>query len=204
MECSLVKTEARPPPSTRPSIRIRSDFWKPWPAHCQRHFLFSTSDTRRVSSCPYKKKQKKQNKRQPPRGNRVIVHRVRRRVVALPQQVRGADRIYWSTSRQILQTRGAWTSWAIWGQARGGGLRWWAIAASSSVVAWHLALFTAVERGVVEEGAALTVPLGPFKVLVPLGARHRLGVLLLCWQQETPQRGTVLRGKAAFQDDKSA
>lgn len=51
---------------------------------------------------------------------------------------------------------------------------------SGSVVAWHLALFTAVERGVVEEGAALTVPLGPFKVLVPLGAWHRLGVLLLC------------------------
>lgn len=53
-------------------------------------------------------------------------------------------------------------------------------AASSSVVAWHLALFTAVERGVVEKGAAFTVPLGPFKVLVPLGPRDRLGVLLLC------------------------
>lgn len=62
----------------------------------------------------------------------------------------------------------------------GWGVSGWAIAASSLVVAWHLALFTAVERRVVEEGAALTVPLGPFKVLVPLGARRGLGVLLLC------------------------
>lgn len=42
----------------------------------------------------------------------------------------------------------------------------------------HLALFTAVECRVVEEGAAFTVPLGPFKVLVPLGPWHRLGALL--------------------------
>lgn len=51
-------------------------------------------------------------------------------------------------------------------------------AALSSGVARHLALFTAVERRVVEEGAAFTVPLGSFKVLVPLGPWHRLGALL--------------------------
>lgn len=50
--------------------------------------------------------------------------------------------------------------------------------ALSSGVAWHLALFTAVECRVVEEGAAFTVPLRAFKVLVPLGPRHWLGALL--------------------------
>ncbi len=44
----------------------------------------------------------------------------------------------------------------------------------SSSVARHLALFTAIEGGVVEEGAAFTVPLGAFEVLVPLGPRHWL------------------------------
>lgn len=51
-------------------------------------------------------------------------------------------------------------------------------AVPSSGVARHLALFTAVECRVVEEGAAFTVPLGTFKVFVPLGPRHQFGALL--------------------------
>lgn len=51
--------------------------------------------------------------------------------------------------------------------------------ALSSSVARHLALFTAVECRVVEEGAAFTVPLGAFEVLVPLGPWYWLGALLL-------------------------
>lgn len=58
-------------------------------------------------------------------------------------------------------------------------------AALRSGVARHLAPFTAVERGVVEEGAAFTVPMGPFKVLVRLGRRRRLGTLLSIWQNQT-------------------
>lgn len=48
----------------------------------------------------------------------------------------------------------------------------------SSGVTWHLALFTAVECRVVKEGAAFTVPMGAFKVLVSLRPWRRLGALL--------------------------
>lgn len=57
---------------------------------------------------------------------------------------------------------------------RGGHYR----AVLSSGVARHLALFTAVECRVVEEGAAFTVPLSALKVLIPLRPWHWLGALL--------------------------
>lgn len=45
--------------------------------------------------------------------------------------------------------------------------RWERIAVSSSV-AWHLALFAAVQSRVVKKSAAFTVPLSAFEILVPL------------------------------------
>lgn len=68
--------------------------------------------------------------------------------------------------------------------------------ALSSGVAWHLTLFTAIECRVVEEGAAFTVPMGAFKVFVPLGGRrrwHGLGGLVSFW--DTRQRRLIHRGK---------
>lgn len=109
-----------------------------------------------------------------------------RRIVARPQQVRGALYIDWQgkTSRQILEGWGLYYPRTArgWSRGWGGGVQY--SAALSSSVARHLALFTAVECGVVEEGAAFTVPLGAFEVLVPLGPRHWLRALLPLWQRQ--------------------
>lgn len=83
------------------------------------------------------------------------------------------------TSRRILRIL---EGWGLYYPRIGGGGGWGRggqySTALSSGVAWHLALFTAVECRVVEEGAAFTVPLGAFEVFVPLGPRHWLGALL--------------------------
>lgn len=63
-------------------------------------------------------------------------------------------------------------------------MAWCHSAALGSGVARHLALFTAVECRVVEEGAAFTVPLGALEVLVPLRPLRWLGVLLPFWQNK--------------------
>lgn len=51
-----------------------------------------------------------------------------------------------------------------------------------SGVAWHFALFTAVECRVVEESAAFTVPTGSLEVFIPLRARGWLGAPLPFFQ----------------------
>lgn len=43
---------------------------------------------------------------------------------------------------------------------------------ADSSVAWHLALFAAVQRRVVKKSAAFTVPLSAFKILIPLYDRR--------------------------------
>lgn len=45
---------------------------------------------------------------------------------------------------------------------------------TGSGVAWHLTLFTAVQSRVVEESAAVTVPLSALKVLITLHFNRRL------------------------------
>ena len=88
------------------------------------------------------------------------------------------------TSRQILQILGGWGAYSIQGLAGDGKYS----TDPSSGVAGHLALFTAVECRVVEEGAAFTVPLGAFEVLVPLRPWRWLGALLPLWHgQKQPK-----------------
>lgn len=89
-------------------------------------------------------------------------------------------------ARPLVRFRGFWRGGAytiqgLAGDGAGGGQY---SAALSSGVARHFALFTAVECRVIEEGAAFTVPLGAFEVLVPLGPRHWLGALLPFYQNK--------------------
>lgn len=98
-------------------------------------------------------------------------NRGHRSILALPQQVGGA---YIVTDRERPQDK--FWSWGVELIAskkckKGGRLRVCETGRSSGV-AWHLALFTAVECRMVEEGAAFTVPLRAFKVLVSLRSGH--------------------------------
>lgn len=56
------------------------------------------------------------------------------------------------------------------GQRRGGG----ALQPHGSKVAWELALFTAVEGGMVQEGAGGAAPLRPLVLLLVCGRLHHL------------------------------
>lgn len=99
--------------------------------------------------------------------------------MALPQQVRGAY-ILIDRGRPLDRFCRFWRVgfyYPMIGRGRGRGGQY--STALSSSIARHLALFTAVECRVVEEGAAFTVPLGAFEVLVPLGPWYWLGALLL-------------------------
>ena len=182
IECSLAPPHSHPPPRSSVVLDLSKAPTHPLPESLRVTPSFIHFDTRRVSSCPSKESSSANGKQGSKCTGVVDVSRTsgRRGIVALPQQVRGT---------YILIDRGrprdrfcrfseGWGLYYPGGQGRGGRHS----AAPSSGVARHLALFTAVECRVIEEGAAFTVPLGPFEVLVPLGPRHWLGALLHFWQ----------------------